>query len=348
MSDSQAYPQERVRIFDRQGFPIAEFRAAVERSMVIGGEGRAEFNYPSRKTGVANNTVLRFGNWLLIESDVFPDWVGVIDTPREWSPRIVAVHAYTPEHVFGQRVGPREDIVTGSAGKLFEKLINQLNQSEATIIRAGDIWRGGKQREETFNPTPLNEDLQRVYERSHEEYNWRAEIDPSGRLIVYGDWVKRLGQKTTAILHEGKGGGNIEALNNILVEDGEIYNEVLAFGEGMSWKSKPTVKVTDAASRHKYGLRQTAEEYTGVSTLSTLKRNGKTLLDDSKEPVNTFHVNALNVGGTFKYLRLGNTMTLQFENMGFGTFVTSVRIVGMDIKSAEKNKVELVLEEVLE
>jgi len=347
MSNSQTYPQERIRIFDRNGFALAEFRAAVERSLVINGEGRAEFNYPSRKTDVVNEKVLQFGNWLLVESDSLPAWVGVIDTPREWSPRIVAVHAYTPEHVFGWRVGPLEEKITGSAGLIFEKLIAKLNQREPTIIRSGNIWRGGRQREETLNPTQLSEDLQRITERSGEEYNWRPEIDTSGRLIVFADWVERLGAETTALLHEGKGGGNMEGLDNVFMEDGELFNEVLAFGDGMTWRTKPTATVTDETSRARYGLRQIAIEYSGVSNGNTLKENGKAALKESKETIKTFHVNALNVGETYKYIGLGNTLKLQFENMGFGGYQTNVRITGMNINSVTKNKVELVLEEVL-
>lgn len=350
MSNSNAYPQERVRIFDRNGFPLAEFRASVERSLVIGGEGRAEFNYPSRKTEIVNKDVLRFGNWLLVESDTLPAWVGVIDTPREWSPRIVAVHAYTPEKVFGFRRGPLEEKVTGSAGAIFEKILAKVNQAETTVIRAGDIWRGGKQREETLNPTPLSEDLQRLVERSGEEYAWRPETDTNGRLVIYADWVQRLGTDTTALLHEGKGGGNVESLNNIFVEDGDIINDILAYGDGMTWISKPISSVIDADSIQNYGLRQTAQEFTGVSNVTTLSNNGQEQLNQKSEPIRTFHINALNVGDTFQYLRLGNRLVLRFENIGFTGeslgFETNVRIVGMVMDSDQKNKVELVLEEV--
>jgi hypothetical protein len=351
MANSQTYPQERVRIFDREGFTVAEFRASVERSLVIGGEGRAEFNYPSRKTDIVNDKVLRFGNWLLVESDSLPAWVGVIDTPRAWSPRVVAVHAYTPDRVFGWRRGPLEEKLVGSAGAIFEKLIVKVNQPETTVIRAGDIWRGGVQMEETINPTPLAEDLQRIVERSGEEYSFRPETDSSGRLVIYADWVQRLGEDTTALLHEGKGGGNIESLNDVFVEDGDIVNDVLAYGDGLSWKSKPTQIVSDPKSGQRYGLRQTSEAFSGVSNTTTLKNNGTERLQQSAETIKLFHVNALNVGDTYKYLRLGNRLALRLENIGFiggGLgFETNVRIAGMVMSSEEKNVVELVLEEVI-
>lgn len=349
MGASQNYPNERIRIFDRQGFPLAEFRASVERSLVIGGEGRAEFNYPSRKTDVVNEKVLQFGNWLLVESDTLPPWVGVIDTPREWSPRTVAVHAYTPEHVFGWRRGPRELKITGSAGTLFIKLLTLVNQEELTVIRAGEIWRAGNQREETLNPTKLSDDLERIQERSGEEYNWRPDTDPSGRLIVYADWVERLGVDTTALLHEGKRGGNIENVRNSFIEDGDIINDVFAVGDGMSWASRPGHIVIDAESMDKYGLRQKSIQYSGVSNTNTLRENALQEITQSANTAKIFHVNALNVGETFAHLRLGNTMILRFENMGFSAglgFETTVRITGMVIDSKQKDKVELSLQEV--
>jgi hypothetical protein len=294
---------------------------------------------------VVNESVLQYGNWLLVQSDSLPPWVGVIDTPREWSPRIVSVHAYTPEHVFGQRRGPLELKITGSAGTIFDKLLTRVNNEEKTVIVSGDIWRGGTQREETINPTPLSEDLERIYERSREEYTWRPETDDNGKLVVYADWVQRLGVDTTALLHEGKGGGNIENLNNVFVEDGDIFNDILSYGDGLSWQSKPNVTVIDPPSGEKYGLRQTSLSNSGVTTTNTLRANGLDHLAQVKDTVKTFHVNALNVGDTYKFLQLGNSMVLRFENIGFGGYETNVRIVGMIMDSANKNKVELVLEE---
>ena len=248
MTDSTTMPAERIRIFDRGGAPIAEFQATIERSYLIGEEGRAQFAYPIRKTDVVNERVLQFGNWLLIENTKLPPWVGVIDTPREWSARVVTVSAYTPEHVFGWRRGPLEEKLTGSAGSIFSKILTYVNQAEHTVMREGEIWKGGTQREETLNPTPLNEDLRRITERSGEEYQFRPVIDAAGKLVVYCDWHEQLGTETGVFLHEGKGGGNVEAVGTILTEDGPIINEVFAYGDGETWQSKPTVTVTAPVS----------------------------------------------------------------------------------------------------
>ena len=77
MADPNNTPQDRVRIFDRTGKALAEFRTSVNRSLVIGDEGRAQFDYPSRKREVVNYDVLRPGNWLFVQNDSLPPWVGV-------------------------------------------------------------------------------------------------------------------------------------------------------------------------------------------------------------------------------------------------------------------------------
>lgn len=351
MADTNTTPQERIRIFNRDGFPVAEFRATVERSWIIGDEGRAIFEAASRKTDLVNERVLQYGNWLLVQSDTVPTWVGVIDIPRRWGSREVTIHAYSPERVFRQRRGPTEAVLNGSAGSIFEQLLAYVNQAQPTVIRAGNIWRAGSQTQLTVNPTKLSEDLKRLQKRGGEEYQWRPSIDASGRLVVFADWLPRVGVDTSALLHEGKGGGNLELTQNIYVEDGPIVNDVLAYGDGETWNSKPMQVVTDTTSIGKYGLRQDSKSYSGVVDLQTLNVNGRVHLAAYKNPLRTFRLNALNVGDTFKYIALGNRLKLRLENVGFymGStgLETQVRIIGMAYDPDDKNKINLVVEESL-
>lgn len=352
MSDSQNLPVDRIRIFSRDGVPLAEFKASISRSHVLGGEGRAEWQYPTRKSDVVNDDVLRFGNWLLITSTHLPPWIGIIDSPRSWSTRTVTISAYTPERLFKYRIGPPEEIVTGSAGTIFNYLISILNSKEQTILRAGAIWRGGTQRQETLNPSPLSEDLKRLWERSGEDYAWVPSVGADGRLTVLGNWLQVLGADTGALLHEGRGGGNVEAVGRILIEDGPIVNSVLAYGEGETWRSKPSVTVTQQNSIGKYGLREASEEYQGVLSTTTLRSNGAQLLNESYRPRRSFALNALNVGDTFQYIRPGNILNLQLQNAGFQAgklgYRTRVRIIGMNYNPDMRNKLQLIAREVTE
>lgn len=350
MADPNAIPLDRIRIFDRSGNPLIEFNTRVSRSWVIGDEGRASFSYASRKSDVVNERALQFGNWLLVENSVLPSWVGVLDTPREWGTREVTVRAYTPERVFSWRRGPLEEKLTGSAGTIFEKILQYVNAAEQTILQPGDIWRGGAQREETINPTLLHEDLKRLQERSQEEYQWRPAVF-NGQLAVYADWLDLLGFDTGALLHEGREGGNIKTERRVMIEDGPIANDLLAYGDGETWQSKPAVSVVDNESIGLYGRRQESKYYSGVTNTQTLTENGSEYVSQSKQASRTFRITALNVGDTFRFIGLGNRLTLTFQNIGFsqGTlgFSTLVRILGMAYDPDERNQISLVVGEVL-
>lgn len=351
MGNSNTVPEDVIRVFGRDGAPIAQFRATVSRSWAIGEEGRASFVYPRRKTDIVNESVLQFGNWLLVENTHLPSWVGVIDFPRTWGANTVEVSAYTPERLLMQRRGGIEETIDGLAGDLFLKIINLVNKAESTILRAGNLWLGGKDMEETLTPSPLSDSLRRIYERSNEEYAWRPVINENGSLVVYADWVQSLGVYTDVLLHEGAYGGNIEATSGIMVEDGELFNDLFGYGEGATWQTKPVYIAKDADSIKRYGLRQGSVDFTGVVSGSKLREKTQVQLNIKKQPHRTFTVNALNVGNTFQYINLGNRFTLRLENIGFygsGTGLeTTVRIVGMSYAPEVKNRIELVVEEEL-
>lgn len=350
MSDSETVPVDRVRIFDRQGAPLAEFTANVQRSWIIGDEGRAQFRYPTRKANVVNESVLQFGNWLVVDNSALPSWFGVIDVPRQWSTREVVVHAYTPERVFGWRIGPPEEVINANAGTIFEQLISRINAAEQTIMRVGNIWKGGTQLQVTLNPNTLNEYLRGIYEQSGQEYGFARHISADGKLVVYGNWLPLIGSETGALLHEGKGGGNVEAAGQILVEDGPIINSAFAYGDGETWQSKPSVTLTKPSSIGTFGLRQAGVNYSGVTSATVLAENANEYLRQFSVSARTFSLNALNVGDTFKYIRLGNIFNVQLQNAGFlgryVGFMSRVRVIGMGYNPTAKNKVQLVVREV--
>jgi hypothetical protein len=84
--------------------------------------------------------------------------------------------------------------------------------------------------------------------------------------------------------------------------------------------------------------------------MTTLKENARQKITEFKQPARSFTLNALNVGDTFKYIRLGNVLNVQFQNLGFRSgsvgFAARVRIVGMNYNPSTKNKIQLVAREV--
>lgn len=341
-------PIDRIRIYNRERFCIAEFKAQVSRSWSMNGEGRASFAYPTRKADVVNESVLQFGNYLLIENSALPAWVGVIDTPRLWASRSVTVSAYTPERILANRIGEMERVLNTSAGAIFEYIVNQSNTYEKTALTIGNVWKGGETRQETLHPTAFSEDLRRIRERSKEEYAWRPIVTPDGRLVIYADWTQRLGADYDVMLHEGRHGGNIEDDSVLFIEDGKIINFLFGYGEGSNWTSKPSAYLTDSDSLARYGLRMTGRKY-DATTRAGVEKNVKTDIGNESRPVRRFSLTALNVGDTFKYIALGNGMTVQFQNVGFTDGVVGyrgkVRIIGMSYENATPNKIRLVVEE---
>jgi len=167
------------------------------------------------------------------------------------------------------RRGPVERIFSAPAGSIFEEIINLVNRAEPTPLIVGDIFRNGKAMQETINPTPLLTDLLRIKNRSGEDYAWRPVVGIDGLLTIYADWYERLGVDTDALLHEGHGGGNLESKDRIMIEDGDIFNDILGYSDGITWTGRPMANVIDAESIGKYGLRQTSINWSGVSTVAT-------------------------------------------------------------------------------
>jgi hypothetical protein len=348
MATPNNIPVDRVRVFARDGSPLAEFKARVERSWALVDEGRAQFTYPSRISDVVNKKIINYGNWILVENSYLPAWVGVIDPPRTWSGRNVTVSAYTAERVFSWRYGVLEAVKNGSSGSIIVYLLYLVNLAEPTIITAGVIDNGGGQMQETINPTPLSEDLRRVQERSGGEYQFRPVVNDAGRLSVYMDWAYRVGVETSALLHEGKGGGNVEVASSLMVEDGKIINDLVGYNDAMTWQSKVVQKVVNQQSISDYGLRQSSNEYSGATTNYAVWYYATRDLKKNLDPIKKFALNALNVGDTFNYLNVGNVLNLQLQNAGFvGGGLgqeARVRITGMHYDPNNKNKISLTTE----
>lgn len=347
MADLTTFPQDRIRIFNREGINIAEFRASVERSWVLGEEGRAVFGYPIRKTEVVNENIIQFGNYILIENSVLPPWVGVIDVPRVWGTRAVEVYAYTPERMLNYRRSALEVEYKYPPGTIFKKLIQRLNRLDKTLLTPGDIWEGGSIMELILLPNPLSDYLYKVRDEGKKYWNWRPVVTDMGRLVIYGDYFENLGETTEAILQTG----NVEAVNSIMVEDEPLFNDILGYGDGETWGSKPYWNIVQQDSIAKYGLRQSAEEYQGVTDKMVVKNNVYKSLEQVKNTKKVFRLTALNKGDTFKFLKLGNRLKARLEGIGFTNgllgYDTLVQIEGMAYDPQDQNQIELVVTEVI-
>lgn len=198
-----------------------------------------------------------------------------------------------------------------------------------------------------LTPAPLSDYLYKVRDEGKKYWNWRPVISDMGRLVIYGDYFENLGETTEAILQTG----NLEAVNSILVEDDPIANDILGYGDGETWGSKPYWNVINQDSVAKYGLRQSAEEYQGVTDKYVVRNNVIKSLMETQAPKKIFRLTALNKGETFRYLKLGNRVMARLEGIGFYNsapgYNAMVQIEGMAYDPMDGNQIELVVTEVL-
>ena len=332
----------RVTIFDRTGAPLTTLRVATSRSWVLNGIGEATFQiaYTDPK---CKREYLEFGNRVLIEHPKMPDWVGVIDTPRDWGNSSVTVRAYDACSLLSWRRGRQGLTMTGTAGSLFKQIILFANQVQDIGLRPGTIYLGGTDRQETVNDS-LWQHMSNICGRSGNDFIFTPRRD-AGRLVIDGNWYQRAGEPISVILSEGK---NIELGNDVLTEDGRIVNDLLGYGEGATYETRIEAYGFNLESANRYDLRQSFATYSGNSELATLQANVNADLALIKSPQTILQITALDVGNTFAGLRLGNTMPVRLHSIGFtGSgrgYEATVRIYGMRYTDTTQ-KVDLVTKE---
>ena len=135
----------RLLVGNNRGTLLAELEPNIKQvSWRLNDVGKLVFEI-SQKDVKATEEILRYGNRLLVEFDNgLPNWVGMIDPPRDWNNGIITVNVYSGEYVLGTRQTDRGRYFTdGSVGYIFEKLISEANEVEDTGIALGSIYGGG-------------------------------------------------------------------------------------------------------------------------------------------------------------------------------------------------------------
>lgn len=333
-----------IRFFDRSGVELAELEATAQYSGRLNERGDCTFTLA---TDVLNGRaeLIQFGNMIYIQDENLPAWGGVIDTPRTWGKNMVTVTAYSGEHFLSYRYKVNELTISQSAGEIFRKIIQDANKSEKTPVIEGEIWNGGKTREEVLQPGNYYEDAKQIAEKARNDWSVTPFIR-NGILGFYANWYKQLGVDTPLELMESV---NIELEETPLREQDEIINELTGLGDGATNDLRPVFIAADRESLAQYGLRQGSVQFSQQEMTGTLKENTENELARKRNPRATLRVTALNVSDTFQHLRLGNTVTVSLlsvglKGSGFG-FTERMRITGMTVT---KKRVNLLLERIFE
>jgi hypothetical protein len=310
-------------IYARDGTPITDVRAAVVRSSLLNDIGEAVFRIDTRSSKCRRD-VLEFGNYIYIQHDSLPDWVGIIDTPRTWSNGFVEVHAFEVPYILQYRLSPLNITISGAPGSKISQLLNFANAQEDTLIREGTIDQSGANTDEIINDS-IYSHIKKIRENSNYESLFTPRVDDFGKLTIIMDWLPRVGVETDLEFAQGH---NILYGDTPLEESGELINYV----EGLSDELDTGVLSAVYKEETPYGLRAVRTVFSEVVDISTLTANANSMVQNKKEPDFSTALTAVNISNTFSNIRLGNIAKYKYTNVGFSDsalgMTRRVRIMG--------------------
>jgi hypothetical protein len=315
-------------VFSDDGRYLTDIRVKSTRSWVLNGIGQADFVMAATDPK-CRRTFLELGNLLLILHPSLPAWIGVIDKPRLWSNGTVSVRAYEIMKIMQWRRTPENTKLTGTAGAIAQTLVAIGNTEGDMRIRLSVISGDGTPREETMGDSAWVH-LQRVRARANNDIVVTYSLT-GGRLTAHAQWLAKAGtgEKPLVALVQNK---NLEA-GDLLSEDGDFYNDLLGKSDASSAGAQITSRVIDTVSINQFGLRQGKKIFYGNRVQGTLDANTAREVKVNGRPRRNASQVALDIGDTFKSLRLGAVLRSRLTAAGFmgdrPAFAANVRIFGM-------------------
>ena len=326
---------------------MAELDVLVKRSWVKNKPGSASFAMSTLDEKCLEE-YLRYVKIVLVEHDKLPSWVGYITTPREWGNGAVSVTCTGMMSRWAGRSGVGEVNYGGSPGYAIEGFINEMNAADDTRIRMGERVLDGIAEVQSVPNTSKMLDFigQMVDEFKGCLLEFEPGKDDSGRLVVRVNWRKLPEEVGLTVLREGH---NIEAVNNVLVEQGAIVNSYWVSNMAETKQDRKTIQVFDTESIEAYGLYELAEQAKTSTTYvqEPIEAIARDTLAKLKKPRKLYNFKVLDVGDAWSEMRVGAQFKCElysagFYGSGFGSFST-VRVTGMSY--SENGRLEITCEE---
>lgn len=340
-------PAPRYTLFDKDGYFLTDIRTFGVFSWTLpsrGVIGQGNFNL-SHYEPKNRKKYIDFGKYILRRQSGVIDWLGIIYTPRNWPYSRTTFRAYQPTNVLAWRRTPTIKI-SGTAGNLFRQTLEITNGADYNekIIYPNSIYEGDGSRDETLGNDALSH-MMSVAQRSRNDFSVTHDFDDNGRLYLKGNWYNEDGIDTNRYLREGY---NIQISDNLLEENGELYNDVWGMNDGKTAKTRITSHQWNDAAIAEYGLYQKNIIFSGAKTQATVDQNTLSQLRKTVEASRVFDLQALNVGDTYNYLAPGNRWNVDlnepgYDGDGYGTREI-VKVLGMEIDDALPEKMRLVTE----
>jgi len=338
----------RVTIYDRFGILIAEMDVLIKRSWVKNNYGTATFSL-STIDSKCRREIIEFSNHILIQHDKLPDWGGVIMTPRSWGNGAVNITAYSAMWKYKRIRSNGGTRIFQTPASFIVRLIERINAYGDARIRAGSSLDGTGMYSLAMSDSGTMYDTLKTMVDAFPYYwiDFIPGFDDSNRLIFNATWSKYNTDVVATTLEEGN---NIEALDPILTEQGDIINDLRTASAGISLEDKQENALLDQASIDYYGKGSRTENLTtnskyggsGTPYEETLAR-----LNWYKQPRKLYNFKVLDIGNAWRDVRIGTLMPLRLYNVGFqgsGFGASgSVRVIGMVF--SEDGRLETVCEE---
>lgn len=243
---SQEARLERALVFSRTGTALGEVRATVARTWHVERISQATISIP---TGDAKFTpeLFRPRNIFYVEAQNLEAWAGFLWMPLRWREGIFSGTLWGTEKLLGFRRTGSNAILSGNGGTIFGALINYANLSESLGITVGSVEPGGGNIERTYNLANVLEAVDKLASDLDKEW-WIAPAVSGGKLTLAANWGTR-GGTFGKLLVEGRNFTNVE-----LSEEGDVANDIIAYGKFEEWTSPLLSQAADATSRTEYGL----------------------------------------------------------------------------------------------
>lgn len=330
----------RITVHDRQGRPLSEIEAVFNRSWVLNNYGTGTITLTTRDMNTLEN-ILQFGNLIYAEHDKLPDWVGVIDQPRTWGNETVAITVYGYAYLLNWFITPKVMTTSGSGGSIFKKLIDiAMNTYKCDYLSYDDVYGGGSTYDVEFNFYSVFQALKTLMGKTNGNFYFDPYLNDKNELKINVNYYQKMGSAQDFTLYEGT---NLAMVGTPLREQGKIANMVTVYGDGSKWSSRASATATDPDSISLYGQRHIVY-YSANKTNTQLSAEAKNKLKLLSKPRQSFKCEAIDIDDTFQWLKLGDTLWVEYYTAGFTDGALgkrgAIRIKQMDFDEA-RNKVVL-------
>lgn len=219
---------------DKTGTQVAELEAEIGPvSWRLNDVGRVQFAL-SKKDAKAIQANYQYGNRVIVQFDNgLPNWVGVIDTPRDWGQAKVTANAYSGEYILGTRQTDRGRYFTNqTVGEIYRGLIDDANGVADMGITIGNVWEGGPGHYPEYHFKNLLQIVRESLCATLSDYDFDVTGELTGnKITMRANLYERKGyERVNVVLVEGTNLANVR-----LIEQGTIINSWDLAGAGDGW-----------------------------------------------------------------------------------------------------------------